>query len=437
MSKHDYTLHHAMSTAARDLAFTASMQARMAGLFSRLMGAPTLAKEFETAGEFLLEGAKTYPKPEWRLEETVIDGQAVAVTQKIAKNYPFMELVRFRRDTDRNDPKLLVIAPLSGHYATLLRDTVRTMLPCHDVYVTDWKNARDVPVAEGRFGFDDYVGYVQDAIRTLGPDTHIMAVCQPTVPTLAAVSLMAQANDPLQPVSMTMMAGPIDTRRAITEPVRLAESKDMGFFRGLTSTVPYGFKGAGRPVYPGHMQLTAFLAMNPDRHIQSGQDLFNHLRRGDGESADKIREFYNEYNAVLDLTAEFYLETIDRVFQRRLLARGEMVVAGQHVNPAAITRTSLLTVEGGKDDISAPGQTIAAHDLCSGLPTGLRKHLLHPDVGHYGTFSGRRFRNYIAPEIISHIRNAGVDNGLKYSEIPADTRPMPSNSGLIPGAIPA
>lgn len=437
MGHQDYALHHAMSEIARNGAYAASVGVRVAGIMSRWMGNGALANEFEAAGEFLKEGTKTYPKPEWDLPFTTIGGKTVSVTPEVAKDYPFMELVHFKRDAHRNDPKLLVVAPLSGHYATLLRDTVKTMLPGHDVYVTDWKNARDVSMRHGRFGFDDYVSYVQDAIRTVGPNTHVLAVCQPTVPVLAGVSLMAQNKDPFQPLSMTLMAGPIDTRRAPTEVTKLAEDKDMGFFKGLISSVPHGFKGVGRHVYPGHMQLTAFIAMNPDRHIGSSFDLFNHLRKGDGESADKIRKFYDEYMAVLDMTEEFYLETIDRVFQRQLLAKGQLIVAGQKVDPSAITRTSLLTIEGGKDDISAPGQTFAAHNLCRGLAATQKYHLLHPDVGHYGTFSGSRFRKDIAPAIISHILKAGVDNGLKYSENSADTRPMPSNFGLISTASPA
>lgn len=427
MGLESYTLHNAMAEAARDTAYALSVNARMAGIFTRLIGQKYLADEFEAAGAFLKEGAKTYPKPDWRIHDTVVGGTPVSVTPRVVLDKPFMELVRFQKNSDQPQRKLLIVAPMSGHYATLLRDTVKTMLPDNDVYVTDWKNARDVSMRHGRFGFDNYVAYVQDAIRAVGPNTHVMAVCQPTVPTLAAIALMAQNKDPVHARSLTLMAGPIDTRRAPTEVTKLAEDKDMSFFKSLISAVPHGFKGAGRHVYPGHMQLTAFLAMNPDRHIQSSRDLFDHLRRGDGESAAKIREFYDEYNAVMDMPEEFYLETIDRVFQRQLLAKGQLIVAGQKVDLSAITRTPLLTIEGGKDDICGVGQTSAALGLCTGLAASQKRSIVHPDVGHYGTFSGSRFRRDIAKEANSHIAAADVDNGLKSPRILVDTGPMPSN----------
>ncbi len=437
MGAQDYKLHEMMSHAAREASWAVSLQARVMSVAARFMGLGSLANEFSAAGEFLREGTKTYPKPAWGLPETTIDGKKARVTEEVVQNFPFMELRHFKRDTDRNDPKLLVVAPLSGHFATLLRGTVERMLPEHDVYVTDWRNARDVSMKAGKFDLDDYVDYVQKAIQTVGPNTHVLAVCQPTVPVLAAISLMAQNNAPNQPLSMTLMAGPIDTRAAPTEVTKLAEDKPMSFFKGLISNVPHGHPGVGRHVYPGHLQLLSFIAMNPDRHMGSSRDLFNHLRKGDGESADKIREFYNEYNAVLDMTEEFYLQTIDKVFQRQLLARGALTVRNQLVTPSAIRNTALLTVEGGKDDISAAGQTFAAHRLCTGIPEAQKRHLLHPEVGHYGTFSGSRFRNEIAPVIISHIREAGLRNDLKYDGISADTGPMPSNFGHGNGGKPS
>ncbi len=427
MGRHDYDLHQAMTKATRDASWSAEMGARMTGVFARFMGFSALANDFSAAGAVLHEGTKTYTKPAWGLNQTFIDGRPVTMAHEVVQDRPFMDLLHFKRETNRNDPKLLIVAPMSGHYATLLRGTVERMLPQHDVYITDWKNARDVPMKAGKFDFDDYVGYMQDAIRAVGPNTHVMAVCQPTVPVLAAISLMAQNKDPLQPISMTLMAGPIDTRAAPTEPSILGESKPMSFFKNLISQVSQGFDGVGRPVYPGFMQLAGFIALNPERHMKTPQDLFNHLRKGDRESAARTTNFYNEFSAVMDMTEEFYLDTIDKVFKRHLFAKGELVVQGQLVTPGAIRNTALLTIEGEKDDISAPGQTFAAHALCTGLADRQKSHLLQPEVGHYGTFSGKRFRDEIAPVITSHIIKTGVDNGLKYSGNPPDTRSMPSN----------
>jgi polyhydroxyalkanoate depolymerase len=295
---------------------------------------------------------------------------------------------------------MLVVAPLSGHFATLLRSTVETLSRDHDVYITDWKNARDIPTSEGRFGFDDYIDYVIKFLEFLGPNSHVLAVCQPCVQTLAAVALMAEDRNPAQPLSMTLMAGPIDTRISPTVVNTLATSHPHAWFEeNLIYRVPFRLPGAGRRVYPGFVQLFAFMSMNMGRHAGAHRDLYFHLANGRVDAAAKIKDFYDEYFAVLDLPAEFYLETIDKVFQRALLAKGELTHRGRKINPSAIRRTALLTVEGDKDDICAVGQTAAAHDLCSTLRPHLKRHHLQAGVGHYGTFSGKRWNGQIYPQI--------------------------------------
>lgn len=318
---------------------------------------------------------------------------------------PFGTLLHFVRD-DLNDaqaaalPRVLVVAPLSGHFATLLADTVRTLLADHDVYITDWHNARHVPVSAGRFGLDDYVEQVIEFIATVGPDTHLVAVCQPCVPTLAAVALMAQRNHIAQPRSMTLMAGPIDCRINPTLVNKLATDKPIDWFEeNLVSRVPWQFEGAGRRVYPGFMQLTAFMSMNPDRHKQAFLDLYKNRLRGEHDKADASARFYDEYFAVNDLPAEFYLETVEKVFQTCDLARNALVVNGETVDTGAIRRTALFTVEGERDDICAIGQTVAAHDLCPGIRPYMKNHHVQLGVGHYGVFSGRRWQQQIYPRV--------------------------------------
>lgn len=424
----DYTLHNQASSLMRRFHTAAAINTGMMAAAFRIAGISPIANELDAASRMHEQGANPYDKPAFGLTSTMIGDRQVAVREEIVQSKPFCNLLRFRRDTDRNDPKVLLVAPLSGHYATLLRGTVQELLPHHDVHITDWANARDVSMKAGRFGLDEYVGYVQDFLRTMGPNTHVIAICQPTVPTLAAASLMAARKDPGRPASLTLVAGPINTAAAPTEVTKLADTKPLSWFKNnVISTVPHGNAGVGRHVYPGFIQLTAFMAMNPERHARSARDMYNHLRRGDGQSAEKIEKFYKEYLAVLDLTEEFYLETVDRVFQRRLLANGQFTVADQLVNPAAITDIPLFTVEGGRDDISAPGQTSDAHRLCSGLNPALKHHFLCPEAGHYGTFEGRHFREQILPRIAFHIRADSVDKGLKYDEIPANTRLIPPN----------
>jgi poly(3-hydroxybutyrate) depolymerase len=351
---------------------------------------------------------KDYEKPAWGLNTTQINGTSVQVTEETALAKPFCKLVHFRRHTDQapNDPKVLLFAPLSGHHATLLRDTVRALLPNHQVYVTDWIDARMVPASEGPFHLNDYVRYAQEFIQLLGPDVHVISVCQPTVPVLVAISLMAANNDPKLPQSMVMMGGPIDTRKSPTQVNRLATTKSHAWFEdNLIHRVPARYPGSGRKVYPGFLQHAGFIAMNPDRHLQSHYDFYMNLLQGDNDDAEAHRRFYDEYNAVLDMPAEFYLDTIKVVFQEQQLPRGTWKVDGQTVNPAAIKTVRLLTIEGELDDISGTGQTRAAQELCSGLPSSMKQHYTAPKCGHYGIFSGRRWRETICPKIAGFIRN--------------------------------
>jgi poly(3-hydroxybutyrate) depolymerase len=350
---------------------------------------------------------RRYPKPEWRLDYTVIDDEEVEVHPEVVWELPFCNLTRFVRatKTPRNDPRVLIVAPMSGHHATLLRGTVEAFLPGHDVYVTDWIDARVVPTTEGSFNLDDYIDYVIAMFHRIGEGTHVVAVCQPSVPVLAAVALMEARNDPYVPRTMTLMGGPIDTRSNPTAVNRLAEEKGLDWFRhNVIVTVPFPNAGVGREVYPGFLQLTGFMSMNLDRHIGAHRELFRQLVRGDGESARKQREFYDEYLAVMDMTAEFYLQTVDTVFIRHALPKGEMTHRGTPIELGKIRNVALLTIEGEHDDISGVGQTEAAHRLCTGIPAANKQHHLQHHVGHYGVFNGSRFRAEIAPRIFTFIR---------------------------------
>jgi poly(3-hydroxybutyrate) depolymerase len=348
-----------------------------------------------------------YERPEFGLTATRIDGREVEVEERVALEKPFCRLLHFRRRAERADPVVLVVAPLSGHFATLLRDTVRALLPSHEVYITDWTDAKMVPLALGPFHLDDYVDYIREFIRMLGRDVHVISVCQPTVPVLAAIALMAQAGEPT-PRTMVMMGGPIDPRRSPTAVNNLATRKPLSWFdRTLIHPVPVKYPGAMRRVYPGFLQHLGFVAMNPARHADAHWDYYDHLVQGDGDSAEAHRRFYDEYNAVLDMPAEYYLDTIRRVFQEHHLPRGRFVVHGEPVRPQAIRETALLTIEGELDDISGNGQTEAAHGLCTGIPARRREHYLVPRVGHYGIFSGRRWREIIYPRIRDFIRRHG------------------------------
>ena len=339
-------------------------------------------------------------RPPYGIDSVMVGNREVAVREEAADRTPFGTLLHFKKDIDQAQPRVLLIAPLSGHFATLLRATVRTMLAQHDVYITDWHNARDVAVAEGRFGFDEYIGHIVRFLETMGPGAHLVAVCQPCVAALVAAAVMAQADNPAQPRSMTLMAGPIDTRVNPTKVNDLAKSKPMAWFeKNLIATVPPRYAGGGRRVYPGFVQLAAFMSMNIERHLKAHQELYENLARGEEAKAAATKAFYDEYFAVLDLTAEFYLETVKLVFQEHALPLGALTYQDQKVEPTAIRRTMLFTVEGEKDDICAVGQTLAAHDLCTSLRPYRKRHHMQAGVGHYGVFSGRTWQNQIYPMV--------------------------------------
>ncbi len=379
---------------------------------------------------------KEYEKPEFDINQVTVDGVDVVIQEKIVESKPFCRLLRFKRFTDdaamltkmRDQPSVLVVAPLSGHHATLLRDTVRTLLQDHKVYITDWIDARMVPLEEGAFHLDDYVNYVQDFIRKVGPNVHVISVCQPTVPVLAGVSLMASRGEPT-PLTMTMMGGPIDASRSPTAVNNLATNKSFSWFENnVIYKVPQNYPGAGREVYPGFLQHTGFVAMNPDRHATSHYDYFLDLIRGDDDNAEAHRKFYDEYNAVLDMPAEYYLDTIRTVFQEFALVKGTWEVRNpegkkEFVRPQDITTTALLTIEGELDDISGSGQTRAAQDLCSGIPEKDKKHYEVAGAGHYGIFSGRRWREFAYPEIrafiLAHNRPSQAGQGQTLKGIAA------------------
>jgi poly(3-hydroxybutyrate) depolymerase len=347
----------------------------------------------------------THQRPSFGIDSVRVGEREVPVREVAVHRGAFCTLQRFVRDdlgdsVDAGRPKVLIVAPLSGHFATLLNDTASTMLADHDVYITDWHNAREVPLSEGRFGLDEYVEHVIAFIELLGPGTHLVAVCQPCVPTLAAVALMAQHHHPAQPRSMTLMAGPIDCRINPTRVNELATGRPIEWFEdNLISRVPWRYPGALRRVYPGFLQLTAFMSMNLDRHKQAFRDLYRQLHQGEHEAAESTKRFYDEYFAVNDLPAEFYLETVAQVFQEFKLAKGELLVRGERIEPAAIRRTALFTVEGERDDICSIGQTVAAHDLCPGIRPYMKSHHVQLGVGHYGVFSGRRWQTQIYPRV--------------------------------------
>jgi poly(3-hydroxybutyrate) depolymerase len=356
-------------------------------------------KSMAAGAEIVARMTRDYGKPVFGLATTEVDGATVAVNEEILLRKPFCQLLRFRRDTPKRSPKVLLVAPMSGHYATLLRGTVEALLPDHDVHITDWVDAREVPLTQGNFDLDDYIDYIIEFCRYLGPDVHVMAVCQPSVPVMAAASLMAQARDPRQPRSLTLMGGPIDTRQSPTVPNDLAMRNSMMWFRqNVITTVPFHYPGSLRRVYPGFLQLTSFISMNLDRHVNAHVRQFEHLVKGDDDGADGHRRFYDEYLAVMDLTAEYYLQTIQVVFKEHLLPRGAWVSRGRQIDPSAI-ETALMTVEGELDDISGIGQTKAAHVLTPGIPGARHVHWEQPRVGHYGIFNGRKWREQIMPRV--------------------------------------
>jgi poly(3-hydroxybutyrate) depolymerase len=364
---------------------------------------------------------RRYQKPEWHIDHTVVGAERIPVHITSIWRRPFCNLLHFERTfariPRRPQPKLLIVAPMSGHYPTLLRGTVETFLPNHDVYLTEWVDARMVPLSEGHFDLDDYIDYLISMLHRLGGDVHVIAVCQPAVPVMAAVSLMEADKDPYVPHSMVLMGGPIDTRINPNAVNSLAETRGLDWFRrNVITKVPFPHPGVMRDVYPGFLQLHGFVSMNLDRHIEAHRDLFMHLVKGDGDSVQKHRAFYDEYLAVMDLTAEFYLQTVDTVFIRHALPKGEMTHRGRKVDPSAIHRVALMTVEGENDDISAVGQTAAAQRLCVNIPDDNKVHYLQPDVGHYGVFNGSRFRAEIAPRISDFVLSR---NGHKSAARPA------------------
>lgn len=368
----------------------------------------TFGRTLSASLEVFERATRRYGKPEFNLPTTTVDGHPVKVTEKVVWSKPFCNLLHFERALPASRPadqKILIVAPMSGHYATLLRGTVEALMQGADVYITDWKDARTVPITDGTFDLDDYIDYIIDMLHHLGPDTHVVAVCQPSVPVLAAVAVMEAADDPFIPSSMTLMGGPIDTRINPTAVNQLAQERPLKWFKdNVIMTVPWPQAGFMRPVYPGFLQLSGFMSMNLDRHLMAHKDFFQHLVKNDGESAEKHRDFYDEYLAVMDLTAEFYLQTVDTVFIQHALPKGTMMHRSTSVDTKAIHNVALLTIEGENDDISGVGQTHAAQTICTNIPDNKRLHYVQPDVGHYGVFNGSRFRKEIAPRILAFTR---------------------------------
>ena len=357
-----------------------------------------VVRNLTAAYELIARAGLTHDRPAFGIDRVTVGNREVAVRERAVLATPFGTLLHFSKDANLVQPRVLLVAPLSGHFSTLLRGTVRTMLPEHDVYITDWHNVRDVAPAHGRFGLDEYIEHVIRFLEAIGPGAHVLAVCQPCVQVLAAAALMAQAGNAARPSSMTLMAGPIDARVNPTKVNELANSKPIAWFeRNLIATVPVRYPGAFRRVYPGFVQLAAFMSMNIERHLKAHRELYDLLARGEHEKAQVTKAFYDEYFAVLDLAAEFYLETVRCIFQEHALAAGKLTWRGERIEPRAIKRTMLLTVEGERDDICAVGQTAAAHQLCSGLRPYLKRHHMQAGVGHYGVFSGNRWTNQIYP----------------------------------------
>ena len=374
-------------------------------------------KSIAAAAELFERTTRRYGKPEWELDDTEVAGVRVPIEVRSVWEKPFCRLLhfdrRFTRPLRHPQPRVLIVAPMSGHYATLLRGTVEAFLSTHEVYITDWSDARMVPLSEGRFDLDDYIDYLIEMLHALGGNVHVVAVCQPSVPVVAAVSLMEAEHDPFVPISMTLMGGPIDTRNSPTAVNKLAEQRGIEWFRSHVITkVPFPHPRMMRDVYPGFLQLNGFISMNLDRHMDAHKDLFRNLVKGDGDLVDKHRDFYDEYLAVMDLTAEYYLQTVDTVFVKHALPKGEMTHRGTPVDPSRVTRVALMTVEGEKDDISGLGQTEATHRLCSSIPAHRRVHYMQPGVGHYGVFNGSRFRSEIVPRINDFMMSAANPKSL-------------------------
>ena len=399
-----YTAYQAQSDLMAPLRAMSAGTARLLtdlspGGADRWMARSTLA-----TSEIIARWGLTHRRPAFGIDSVTVEGREVAVREEAVRTTPFGTLLRFRKDTDAVQPRVLLVAPLSAHFATLLRATVKTMLADHDVFITDWHNARDVPARHGRFGVDEYIDHLIDFLDAMGPGAHVVAVCQPCVPALAAAAIMAEDDHPAAPHSLTLMAGPIDARVSPTMVNDLAAARPIEWFeRNVIAIVPPRFAGAGRRVYPGFVQVAAFMRMNPDRHRAAFRRLYDDIVACNDARALATKAFYDEYFAVLDLTAEFYIETVATIFRDHLLARGAFEWRGRRVDPGAIRRTSLLTVEGERDDICGVGQTAAAHDLCTGLPPARRRQHLQAGAGHFGVFSGSRWELEVYPELRSHI----------------------------------
>jgi poly(3-hydroxybutyrate) depolymerase len=427
MQYHTYELAHILMQPMRFMA--RALKTQMELPFNPL-ASTEFAKNITAACDVFEGMTRRYGKPEFGIKETTVHGLQVPVHEEIVLKKTFCNLLHFNRDETvvgkRYDPKVLLIAPMSGHYATLLRGTVQAMIKEHNLYITDWADARDVPLYEGGFGLDDFIDYIIEFVQYLGPNTHVMAVCQPAVPALAATAVMAANNDPCQPSSLTLMGGPIDTRRNRTQVNKLAEEKPLSWFENnVINYVPFPNAGFGRRVYPGFIQLTGFMTMNLERHTQAHVKLFENLVKGDCDSVKSHRDFYEEYLAVMDLPAEFYLETVKAVFQEHLLPKGELMHRGKKVDCGAIRKTAIMTVEGERDDICGLGQTEAAHDLCSNVAVDEHYYYVQPGVGHYGVFSGTRFRSEIQPRIREMIRTIQFKRRIGSPEVKV---PLPYRS---------
>nr|WP_275588738.1 polyhydroxyalkanoate depolymerase [Croceicoccus hydrothermalis] len=377
----------------------ASVAAQMLGNPRNPWGYNGFGPSAASALEVFSHAARSRGKPEFGLDTVEVDGKDYPVVESDVLHKPFGNLKQFRREgLPKDAPRLLIVAPMSGHYATLLRGTVERMIESAEVYITDWTDAKLVPLSEGRFDLDDYIDYVIEFLEHIGPGTHVMAVCQPSVPAFAATAIMAKDGNPARPATLTMMGGPIDTREGVTEVNEMATKRPLAWFRqNLIATVPAQYAGAGRKVYPGFLQLAGFMSMNLGNHIMSHYGMFKHLVAGDGESADATKDFYDEYLSVCDMTAEFYISTVDAVFQEHLLPRGLLTHRGERIDFDAVTDTAILCIEGERDDISGIGQTKAALDMVNNLPEEKRKYHMHPGVGHYGIFNGSKWRGQIAP----------------------------------------
>ncbi len=414
-----YELNHAALAPMRAAADFGQIYFR--NPFNPLSATP-VGRNMAAMFELVERVTRRYGKPDFGITEIPLGDAVVPVEEETAWSRPFCDLLHFKKKRSakgrRNEPKLLIVAPMSGHHATLLRGTVRRMLENHDVYITDWIDAQQVPIAQGTFDLDDYIDYVVNMLHVLGPNTHVMGVCQPSVPVLAAVALMSARKDPCVPASMTLMGGPIDTRRNPTVVNTLAEERGTAWFRrNVITKVPFPHPGVMRDVYAGFLQLNGFMSMNLDRHMHAHGELFQHLVEGDGDSAEKHKDFYDEYLSVMDLTAEYFLQTVETVFVNHDLPKGRMTHRGVAVDLGKIKTCALMTVEGELDDISGVGQTEAAQDICTAIPDTMREHYLQENVGHYGVFNGRRFREEIAPRISAFIRrnDAGSKgNGRKH-----------------------